>query len=73
MNAYRPPLTEAEHRVAALLLGDLTCEEIGRHLHVSRNTVKTHVQSIYRKLGVANRRAARLALHAARRGGGSAV
>jgi LuxR family transcriptional regulator, maltose regulon positive regulatory protein len=29
--------------------------EIGEHLYVSRNTVKTHTLSIYRKLGASGR------------------
>ncbi len=33
-------------------------EEIGEVLYVSRNTVKTHAVSIYRKLGVSGRSAA---------------
>ena len=48
-------LTAAEHRVLRLLAGTLTLREIGGELYVSRNTVRTHVQSIYRKLGVSCR------------------
>jgi LuxR family maltose regulon positive regulatory protein len=32
--------------------------EIARAAHLSRNTVKTHVAHIYRKLGVSSRREA---------------
>ena len=32
-----------------------TLGEIADHLYVSRNTVKTHTVSIYRKLGVSGR------------------
>jgi LuxR family maltose regulon positive regulatory protein len=38
-----------------LLCTHLSLEEIGRRQHVSRNTVKTHVGSVYRKLGVSSR------------------
>jgi LuxR family maltose regulon positive regulatory protein len=48
-------LTDAERRVLQLLAGDLTLREIGRELFLSRNTVRTHVHSIYRKLGVSSR------------------
>jgi len=38
-----------------LLSGDLTYREIGRHLYLSANTVRTHAQRIRRKLGVSTR------------------
>jgi LuxR family transcriptional regulator, maltose regulon positive regulatory protein len=52
------PLTTAEQRVLDLLGTHLTVEEIGRSLYVSRNTVKGHLRSIYRKLDVSSRAAA---------------
>src|SRR5580700_4817771 len=48
------PLTVAEHRVLALL-PTRTYLQIADILYISRNTVKTHLRSIYRKLGVASR------------------
>ncbi|MCB1004178.1 MAG: hypothetical protein KDB35_08325 [Acidimicrobiales bacterium] len=51
-------LTAAEERVLRLLPTHRTLQEIGRELYVSRNTVKTHVASICRKLGVSGRSAA---------------
>jgi LuxR family maltose regulon positive regulatory protein len=48
-------LSNAERRILRLLTGDLTLREIGRELYLSQNTVKTHTQSIYRKLGVSSR------------------
>ncbi len=48
-------LTPAEVRVLHLLPSHFTFEEIGVYLHVSRNTVKTHAVSVYRKLGVSSR------------------
>jgi LuxR family transcriptional regulator, maltose regulon positive regulatory protein len=51
------PLTVAEQRVLALLPTS-TYLQIAGALAVSRNTVKTHLRSIYRKLGVASRSAA---------------
>jgi LuxR family transcriptional regulator, maltose regulon positive regulatory protein len=49
------PLTEREVAVLRLLRGTLSLREIGRELYVSPNTVKTHAQAIYRKLGVSTR------------------
>lgn len=51
-------LTTAELRVLAELPTHRSLEEIGEVLYVSRNTVKTHVVAIYRKLGVSARSAA---------------
>lgn len=39
----------------ALLPTHLTYQRMGRELGVSRNTVKTHVVRVYRKLGVSCR------------------
>jgi LuxR family maltose regulon positive regulatory protein len=49
------PLTERELAVLRLLPTRLSNREISRELYVSVNTVRTHVQGIYRKLGVATR------------------
>src|SRR5262249_60874472 len=49
------PLTERELAVLHLLGGTLSLREIGQEMHVSANTVKTHTQAIYRKLGVSAR------------------
>ncbi len=49
------PLTEAEQRVLGLLARGRTNPEIAATLVVSINTVKTQVQSIYRKLNVKSR------------------
>jgi LuxR family maltose regulon positive regulatory protein len=48
------PLTVAEQRVLALLPAS-TYLQIADILYVSRNTVKTHLRSIYRKLGATSR------------------
>lgn len=57
------PLTEAEQRVLGLLARGCTNPEIAAALVVSINTVKTQVQSIYRKLGAKSRWEAREAAH----------
>ena len=49
------PLTEREVAVLRLLGSPLSLREIGAELYVSPNTVKTHTQAIYRKLGVSAR------------------
>jgi LuxR family maltose regulon positive regulatory protein len=48
-------LTEREMTVLRLLRGTLSLREIGQELYVSPNTIKTHAQAIYRKLGVSTR------------------
>jgi LuxR family transcriptional regulator, maltose regulon positive regulatory protein len=49
------PLTERELAVLRLLPTPLSNREIGRELYVSVNTVRTHVQAVYRKLQVSTR------------------
>ena len=49
------PLTQREVAVLRLLRGTMSLREIGQELYVSPNTVKTHAQAIYRKLGVSTR------------------
>jgi LuxR family transcriptional regulator, maltose regulon positive regulatory protein len=57
-DASRPvlaePLTNAQLRILKLLPTS-TYEQIAASLYVSHNTVKTHLRSIYQKLGVASR------------------
>jgi LuxR family transcriptional regulator, maltose regulon positive regulatory protein len=53
--ALADPLTEREIAVLHLLRGTLSLRGIGYELHLSANTVKTHVQAIHRKLGVSTR------------------
>lgn len=48
-------LTGGERRVLDLLASHITMPELGDQLKVSANTVRTHVRSIYRKLGVHTR------------------
>jgi LuxR family transcriptional regulator, maltose regulon positive regulatory protein len=51
------PLTTAELRILRLL-PTCTYLQIAATLYISRNTVKTHLRSIYQKLGVSSRAAA---------------
>jgi LuxR family transcriptional regulator, maltose regulon positive regulatory protein len=48
-------LTNRELDVLRLFEGDDSYRQIGQSLYVSVNTVKTHVRSIFRKLGVTSR------------------
>ena len=52
------PLSERELDVLRQLTDSQTNREIARDLCVSINTVKTHLKSIYGKLGVSDRRQA---------------
>lgn len=51
-------LTPREQEILHLLRTSMTTQEIAGELHLSLNTVKTHLRAIYRKLGVPNRRSA---------------
>jgi len=57
------PLTSSELAVLRFLPSHMTNQEIADALFLSINTVKTHLRSVYRKLGVTTRR------HAISRGG----
>ena len=49
------PLTSRELDVLWLLQGPLSLGDIARELYLSFNTVKTHTQALYRKMGVHSR------------------
>jgi LuxR family maltose regulon positive regulatory protein len=51
-------LTERELEVLRLLPTELSVSELGKLLYVSPSTIKTHVKSVYRKLGVSSRKEA---------------
>ena len=51
-------LTERELEVLRLLDGDLPVSELGKLLFVSPSTIRSHVKSIYRRLGVSSRQEA---------------
>lgn len=48
-------LTEREHEVLEMLARGLTTQEIGEHLRVSPNTVKSHTRSLFTKFEAHNR------------------
>jgi NarL family two-component system response regulator LiaR len=64
--ALAEPLTERETEVLKLLARGKANKQIARELFVALSTVKTHVNNLYRKLGVGSRTQA--ALYAARVG-----
>ena len=51
-------ITEREFAVLELLAAGQTNKEIAKSLHLSPNTVKTHLGNLFGKLGVARRTAA---------------
>jgi two-component system nitrate/nitrite response regulator NarL len=54
----RPLMSGREQEILKLIAEGLTAPQIGRMLHLSTATVKTHLQHIYDKLGVSERAAA---------------
>src|SRR5580692_8333234 len=48
-------LTERESELLSLLSTGMTNRELGVHLYVSENTIKTQLRHLYAKLGVRNR------------------
>jgi two-component system nitrate/nitrite response regulator NarL len=54
----RPFLSDREREVLKLVAEGLSAPEIGRRIHLSTATVKTHLAHVYEKLGVAERAAA---------------
>jgi LuxR family maltose regulon positive regulatory protein len=49
------PLTDREREVLVHVSGMLNTAEVASEMHISVNTVKTHLRSIYRKLAAAHR------------------
>src|SRR4051794_24354715 len=50
------PLSDRESEVLSALVGHQTNAQIARQLHISVRTVESHVSSLLRKLGAADRR-----------------
>lgn len=51
-------LSPRELEVLRLIAAGLTAPQIGERIYIARSTVKSHMQSIYRKLGVGDRASA---------------
>jgi len=54
----RPQLTGREQEVLRLVAEGLSAPAIGKQIHLSTTTVKSHLHSLYEKLGVSDRAAA---------------
>ena len=54
----RPVLSPREQEILRMIADGGSAPEIARLLHLSPSTVKTHLQSLYEKLGVSDRAAA---------------
>lgn len=54
-DAVTEPLSEREHEVLERLAQTMSTEEIAADLHLSVNTIKTHLKSVYRKLAASRR------------------
>jgi two-component system, NarL family, nitrate/nitrite response regulator NarL len=53
-----PSLSDRERQVLEMIAEGMSAPEIGRRLYLSTATVKSHLQSLYEKLGVSDRAAA---------------
>jgi DNA-binding NarL/FixJ family response regulator len=51
----RPRLNGSQQEILRLLTEGLSNKEIASRIHLSENTVKTHIQEILRRLEVRNR------------------
>ena len=49
------PLSDTQLEIVRLISSGLSNREIGARVHLSENTIKSHVQEVFRKLGVDNR------------------
>ncbi len=58
------PLSPRELEVLSLAAEGLSNREIGRRLHIAESTVKSHLNTVYGKLGVQNRTQAAAQAHA---------
>jgi two-component system nitrate/nitrite response regulator NarL len=54
----RPDLTPRESEVLHMIADGLSAPEIAKRIHLSPTTVKTHLHTLYEKLGVSDRAAA---------------
>ena len=56
-------LTSQEAQIAKLVAEGLTNPEVGAALYISPRTVEWHLRNVFAKVGVANRRQLRTAVH----------
>lgn len=55
MSGESTRLSEREHQILLLLADGLAAQQVGRRLHISESTAKSHIAKIYQKLGATNR------------------
>jgi DNA-binding NarL/FixJ family response regulator len=55
-----PQLSDREREVLALVAGGLANKQIARHLGISERTVKSHLTSVFQRIGVSGRTQAAL-------------
>jgi DNA-binding CsgD family transcriptional regulator len=63
-----PPLSARERQMLALVIEGLTNREIADRLYLAESTVKRHLSSTFRRLGVSSRREAAAAMLSAEHG-----
>jgi DNA-binding NarL/FixJ family response regulator len=51
----RPRLNNSQQEILRLMAGGMSNREIAGLVHLSENTVKTHIQEILRRMGARNR------------------
>jgi DNA-binding CsgD family transcriptional regulator len=51
----RDALTVSEHRIAQLAIEGMTNRQIAQALFITRKTVETHLERVFRKLGIHSR------------------
>jgi NarL family two-component system response regulator LiaR len=54
-SGYRFKLSAREFEVLSMLVEGMSNPEIASHLYLSLNTIKSHVNGIFNKLGVSDR------------------
>jgi DNA-binding NarL/FixJ family response regulator len=54
-NGVSDPLSEGQREIVRLISEGCSNREIASRVHLSENTVKSHIQEIFRKLGVRTR------------------
>ena len=55
-NSSGDPLTRREADILRHLATGLPLKEIAENLNISKNTIKTHLRNLYRKLGAEDRK-----------------
>ena len=62
-HAARPALSHRERQTLALVVAGMTNRQIAAHLFLAESTIKTHLTSVFAKLGVGSRSEAAALVH----------